>query len=602
MRFDLRRSINPALVAGLLAWALAAVAFVTLRLVYDPPPARIHVRWAAAIDEPQRLVLEQRYGLTEGRAEKDGRTWQYYLSDLSRSNIRSLVGDGSVEDTHYIHREAFRIWRGAPRGAYSGPGAPLVPQTLEWLTWIALAGGALAFAVALIDRARPGGRQTSLLPHRLFAWFSGAVPEVSAEGVAAFRILFGLCLLGFFLARPVDGGWLYAHNAVRLEGLVGVGVSLLTRVPGLVDWLQPWVLFWTVLFIIGAAARWSFVMIVVGTFVWAIVYTSNASAHQVAVLPLTLVALLWSRWSDAWSVDARMGRAAPAPPGRLYGYTVWVPGFVLGITLAAAAFAKLRESGMAWVLNGTVRYHFLSDSPQAPLDWGLQLASHPTLAILLSFVAIAIELLVVVGVCSRRYSLRLAAGLAAASLLCGFWLFQGLVWPAWWIPLLSFLPWHLLRQRRQAVLETRREPRFSAGLRWAQVATIVLLVGQQVIVSAGRIELDPLLSTYDMYSTTYASPEDYEEKAGMGYWLIAQFEDGGTDTCQWDRSDFERFSSLASDDPAVRELVTRCLGWAAPVRAISVEGRRRRVDWRTWRLEGETRLPLAGPIVLKSAS
>ena len=30
------------------------------------------------------------------------------------------------------------------------------------------------------------------------------------------------------------------------------------------------------------------------------------------------------------------------------------------------------------------------------------------------------------------------------SLLVGFEVFQGLWWPAWWILLLSFLPWHLL--------------------------------------------------------------------------------------------------------------------------------------------------------------
>jgi hypothetical protein len=600
MRFDLRRSINPALAAALVAWALAAVAFVALRAVYDPPPARVHVRWAPAIDEPQRMLLEQRYTLTAGRAEADGRTWQYYLSDLSRSNIRGLVGDRAVEDTHYVNREAFRIWRGAPRGPYTGPGAPGIPNTLEWLTWILSAGGALAFGVALFDRLRPGRRPTSLVPRRLFGWFAGVVPEVSAEGVAAFRIVLGLALLAFFLARPVDAGWLYPHLAVRLDGLVGWGVSLLSRAPGVVDWIHPWMLLWTMLFTIGAAARLSFAMVVAGALTWAIVYTSNASAHQVAVLPLSLVALLWSRWGDAWSVDARLGRAAARPPGRLYGYTVWVPGFALGLTLAAAAIAKVRESGLGWVLNGTVKYHFLTDSPQAPVDWGLQVAAHPSLAILLSFAAIAVELLVIVGVCSRRYTRRLAAGLAALALLCGFWLFQGLLWYAWWIPLLSFLPWHLVR--RGAPRASPVVSGHSRLLQRAQAATIVMLIVQQVIVSTVKIEVDPLMSTYDMYSTTYSSPEDYEAKAGMGYWLIAQFEDGGTDTCKFEPSDFERFSTLASDDPAVRDLVTRCLGWAAPVRTISVEGRRRKVNWSTWRLDGETRLPLAGPIVLKSAS
>ena len=140
-------------------------------------------------------------------------------------------------------------------------------------------------------------------------------------------------------------------------------------------------------------------------------------------------------------------RAHPAPRGtpQEYGYTTWAPALVLGVVYFAAAFAKMRDTGLAWILNGTVKYHFLSDSPQAMVDWGLQLGQYPRLAVALSFCAIAVESLIIVGVIARAYRYRLAAGFGALSLMAGFVLLQGIYWPAWWILLLSFLPWHVVR-------------------------------------------------------------------------------------------------------------------------------------------------------------
>jgi hypothetical protein len=613
MRFDLRRSINPVegreangranhplLLATAVLWGVALFSSSVLRIAYDPPPAFVHVRWAPAVDDAGRERLEQQYSLTRPSAQ-EARTWHYYLADLSRANVRALVQNPAVEDTHYINRERFSVWRTAPRSAYTGFAAPVLPSLLRWVYLATLALGAVALVMFLAGRYVPGAqRLTTLTADWPVAWIRRSIPEVSAEGVAAFRVVLGLCLLGFFIGHRVDGRWLLPNNATRLDGVVGPAIDLLARAPAVVDGIHPWLMFWTVLFVLGAAARLSFVLLVAGALAWSVVYASNAAAHPMAVLPVALVALLWSRWSDAWSVDARLRRVTPvAGRSRLYGYTVWVPGFVLGVTLAAAAVAKLRESGLAWILNGTVKYHFLSDAADAPVDWGLRIGSHPTLAVLLSLAAIVVELLVIAGACSRHYSRRLAAGVAAAGLLGGFWLFQGLVWPAWWILLLSFLPWHLVAPTASPVVENGPRRRL---LQQTQVAMTLLLVGQQIIASASALELEPLMSTYDMYSTTYDSPEDYEAKSGMGYWLIARFEDGRTDTCQFDRSDFDRFSSMEPDDPAVRPLLERCLGSAAPVRSILIEGRRRTIDWTTWRIKEDTRLPLVGPITLKSAS
>jgi hypothetical protein len=121
---------------------------------------------------------------------------------------------------------------------------------------------------------------------------------------------------------------------------------------------------------------------------------------------------------------------------------VWVPGLVFGVAFAAAAWAKLSvpPGWTSWILNGTVKYHFISDSVNAPVDWGLQLTRHPLLAIVASFGAIAIEALAVTAAFTRNDWYRLAMGLGAVTLFAGFGLFMGVFWPGWWVPLLAFLP------------------------------------------------------------------------------------------------------------------------------------------------------------------
>ena len=122
---------------------------------------------------------------------------------------------------------------------------------------------------------------------------------------------------------------------------------------------------------------------------------------------------------------------------------MWAPGLIVGIAFAAAAWSKLaRPDGWTtWILNGTVKYHFITDSVNAPVDWGLQLAAHPNLAILASFGAVAVEALAITAAFTRSEPYRLGMGLASLSLVAGFRIFMGVLWLGWWIPLLGFLPW-----------------------------------------------------------------------------------------------------------------------------------------------------------------
>ena len=105
------------LVWGVVLWVLAGAAYGTLRLTYGQRPAYVHVRWALMVDATSQGQIERAHRLTRGEL-REGRTWGYYLTDVSRDNIRGLVENPAVEDTHQIHRTAFRIWRTAPRSAY----------------------------------------------------------------------------------------------------------------------------------------------------------------------------------------------------------------------------------------------------------------------------------------------------------------------------------------------------------------------------------------------------------------------------------------------------------------------------------------------------
>ena len=141
-------------VTGLLCWALAGTAYAVLWLTFGERPVSIHVRWAPTIDDAARLQLEQRYQFA--RAEPRGnRTFAYALTDRSRDNIRSLVLDPAVEDTHEIDRTAFRVEDAAPRLPYVTP-APGIPVGLEFMSVFGFLGGLASIGLGLLEWAAPG--------------------------------------------------------------------------------------------------------------------------------------------------------------------------------------------------------------------------------------------------------------------------------------------------------------------------------------------------------------------------------------------------------------------------------------------------------------
>jgi hypothetical protein len=134
------------LAVGLILLLASAATYATLRLTYGERPAYVHVRWAPSVDASTREQLERVHGLTRPEL-REGRTWGYYLTDLSGDNIERLVTNPAAEDTHNLHRTAFRVWRTAPRAPYLGSKPAWIAMLLEFLTRAFLGLGGVAVVV-----------------------------------------------------------------------------------------------------------------------------------------------------------------------------------------------------------------------------------------------------------------------------------------------------------------------------------------------------------------------------------------------------------------------------------------------------------------------
>jgi hypothetical protein len=600
---DPRRTSAWLLLVGIAFTVGAAATYSGLRAAFGDRPAHINVRWSPATTPDVQHRLEQQYHLTYGQ-RTEGRTFSYDLTDLSRNNIRAMVLDPAVEDTHYIHRTAYRIWRFAPRSKYHDGGekwGPLLEVSVLAFGLIA----AIAFVLAVGERVlpprvaarvplrdvfiRPGDAAASLL-----RWIVGRIPAGSAEQVAVFRIVFGFALLALFLQQRVGPASVLQTTNV-LGTLHQWLIAPFVRAPFLTQWVLPWLLLWSVLFIAGAASRFSYLMLTVCAFAWAALMTTRLGYHMVSALLVALPCLIPSRWGDAWSVDAWWRRRNLEIPVNTtspqeYGYTIWMPGVVVGVIFAAAAVAKLHESGIAWILNGTVKSHFLSDAASAPLDWGLRVGLYPTLAIALSFGAILIESTIVFGAFARRYLYRAIAGIAAVALLGGFGLFQGLFWPAWWLLLVSFLPWHWLLRRESPAVQSANASALDIARLRPHVLIVIVFIAQQLLVSGLSLEAGPALSTYGMYANTYDSPEAYESQSTTSYWLTSS--DGRQCSVSEGAARAVASARSGSADAPARDAVQRCFG-TADLSTVEAEQRRARIDWKRWRPAGETRLTLS---------
>jgi hypothetical protein len=600
------------------------------RMLAGPRGAEIHVRWQSSVDAATRSNLESLFHLRDGeRLAAD--TWRYDLIDTDAENIRAIVDDANVADTHDLDRSTYLLSASAirtdRRQRFGDAGIAIVTAA----DWLALGLLALTAAVLVLPHVK---RQAAHVSRGVVPLLAGSraplattlaailrflqrgIPEIDAGTAGIFRIVFGLLLMAFFWSRAVDSSWLAATFDLEIEGAFhALVIDWLRSHPAIVDLVTPWLLVTGAAFTIGLFTRATYALFVAGALVWAYVAVSLDSTHPHSTLVLALVALLPSRWGDALSVDSwrRGGAAAPleplAPDGRHYGYSVWVPGLVFGVGYAAAAWAKMAQ-GPRWILNGTVKYHFITDSSIAPFDWGLQLASYPRLAIAASFFAVATEALLISAAFTRSEAYRALVGLAAFGLLAGFWVFMGHFWPGWWILLIGFLPWEHISQ----ALADRKGPRraqpvgadaaraFTARdvLTAAQLAVILFVLGQQIVFSTIQVERAPMFSHYPMYSGTYADAAAYEASRPPRYRIVAATDHGSVELRCSPHEEFVReFDAALEGSPRARANVWRALSGCGEdpqaLRSVTLEGEVRTFDWQGLTFTSRA-APLRGPL------
>jgi hypothetical protein len=586
------------------------------RLLAGPTGGRIHVRWQAAVDVDTRQRLESQYRLIDPE-QLDERTWRYDLVDPRPDTIRAIVNDAAVADTHDINRDMYTLDAAAVRTSRRQrfPAGDALVTSADALSVALAILAALLVAIGLAGHgdtpaaasdfagrtARSGGQAATAMAAPTGRWLRRGIPEVDARTAGIFRMLFGLAVLMFFEAHAVDSSRLAPSFDSQIEGALHATVlQWLRERPAIVDWIGPWLLVTGIAFTAGLFTRAAYGLFVAGAIVWAYVAVSFDSTHPHSTLILTLVALLPSRWGDAVSIDGwrRPARTGDAPR-KLYGYSVWVPSLVVGVAFAAAAWSKLtRPDGWTtWIMNGSVKYHFITDSVNAPVDWGLQLAAHPQLAILASFGTVAIEALAITAAFSRSEAYRVMMGLAALSLVAGFRLFMGVLWLGWWIPLLGFLPWQRLSQ-----VMSRRAAAFGAGgpapttnehavagfsrlITAMQVAMIVFLLGQQLVVSTLSIERAPMFTNYPMYSYTFNSPAEFNAWMPPVYRIVVTTDQGPAELrCRANENLVEALHAAlggsAESAAVVWRAVRACRGEdLSGARALVFEEDRYRFDW-----------------------
>ena len=605
--------------------AVAAVCLPAAgRLLAGPRGAEIHVRWQPAVDDAARRTLEDRFRLADGE-HLAGTTWRYDLTDQRPQNIQALIAETTVADTHDLDRSTYSISPGAARTDRRqrfGNAGPIMVRAVDGIAvgLLALALGILVLPIVQRSMAPVLGRSSRAAIGPILRWLQRAIPEIDAETAGIFRIIFGVLLLAFFWSRAVDSSWLRATFDLEIEGTFHAAVlNWLRAHPAIVDGLTPWLLVTGAAFTIGLFTRASYALFVAGVLVWAFIRISLDSTHPNATFVLAIVALLPSRWGDACSVDRwRRGGAAVREAGRHYGYSTWVPGLVFGVGYAAAAWAKLAH-GPAWILNGTVKYHFITDSGIAPFTWGLQLASYPRLAIAASLFAVATEALMITSAFIRDERYRAAMGLAGVGLLGGFWIFMGHFWPGWWILLIGYLPWQGISEYRRSGIwdggsrtevpsAHRRSPipdPRSRPVLGAQFAMIVFVLGQQVLFSTLRIERAPMFSYYPMYSGTYASPAEYAASRPPRYRIVAVTHDGSVELRCSPHEEFVReFAAALGGSAPARAKVWEALGGCGEdiraVRSVTLEGELNTFDWERHAFTSRAAAPL-GPLTPGSA-
>jgi predicted DCC family thiol-disulfide oxidoreductase YuxK len=430
-RRTLVRRVAPAL--------MLAAAVVAMQVPFIHLPLPVYVRWADGLDERQKADAARQLLLRHVDTRDDG-VWITTAADNSTEGIRAIVRDPRVADTFNVDRDTFELSR-----QWTTPASwvrrtfPSVREIydsyLDGVARPALIPLAVLMAAAWVAFRRAfGGRG---------GWLTPGIPDMSAHALAIFRIVYGAAMTRVVLhsdigPMPLDvqrlESWAARTDFIRGISASATGASSIRM--ALVGSL--------VLFTLGVAPRVALATSAALLTVLAAVLVTHQSTHDLGLPTVAMWLLVLVPWHEGFGLSwmwrrwrGLQERAGASPRG----LAVWLPPFAVGAAFLAAAFAKLDISGLQWITGGAIRYHFIADASAAPVTWGLSIAASDAAAVALSLGAVVVEGTFWTVIFFRHPLVRLAYGIAGAAILAGFYLFQGVWWPGWWILMLALLPW-----------------------------------------------------------------------------------------------------------------------------------------------------------------
>lgn len=253
------------------------------------------------------------------------------------------------------------------------------------------------------------------LATRLDAFFRPAAP---AERLAAMRVLVGLFGAVYLTVRAPSLASV-AHLPASSFAPVGVVKVLAAPLPALAVWapaVAAALLAW--LFAAGLAYRFvapAFALVLL----WVTSYRNSFGMifHTENLWVMHVLVLALAPAADAWSLDARRGRAAPPAAAPRYGWPLVAMGIITALAYLLAGVAKLRSAGLEWVTSDALRNYVAYDNlrkillgdTHAPL--GGALVRHPGLFKPLAALSLTLELLAPLALLGRRPARWLALGL-----------------------------------------------------------------------------------------------------------------------------------------------------------------------------------------------
>lgn len=173
--------------------------------------------------------------------------------------------------------------------------------------------------------------------------------------------------------------------------------------------------------------------------------------HNDVLLVLCLIAIVFARHGDAWSLDAwrksrhwRRGAAATPPPGPgpAYGWPVRTAMLVIALAYLVSGLHKIAGSGgLGWASSDNMRsLLYAASDAQGHNTSALWIAEHPWIAHLAAYGLLATESLFFLVLLAPR--LRWMFVPAVIALHIGTWITLRLDYSAWVLcVIIVFIPW-----------------------------------------------------------------------------------------------------------------------------------------------------------------